>query len=198
MVRAKSTTRGGKKLQEFIRRAKTADGVKSVEIGFYSTARYPDGTPVTNVALWNEFGFESKYFPVQTSDGTWIFLRRATPKQIPERPFFRQSIAKFPGPVLAILKAGVDPRTMVIDRQTAEEVGLKCANIVKRQTVFAKGTGKQPDNHRNEGQQQSPPGHWLSRKQCDVSHPRLALRVDFHESAARYGDSERCVVANAG
>ena len=129
-------------MREFIRNAKTADGVKDVEVGFYSTARYKDGTPVTNVALWSEFGFESKYFPVQTSGGEWIFIKRQQPKQIPERPFFRQSIAKFPGPVLAILKAGVDPRTMVIDRHTAEEVGLKCANIVKRQTVLL----REPEN----------------------------------------------------
>ena len=53
MVRAKSTTRGGKKLQEFIRKAKTADGIRDVEIGFYSTAKYKDGTAVTNVALYN-------------------------------------------------------------------------------------------------------------------------------------------------
>ena len=138
MVRAKSTTRGGKKLQEFIRRAKTADGVRDVEVGFYSTAKYPDGTAVTNVALWNEFGYESKYFPVQTTGGEWIFIKRQQPKQIPERPFFRQSIAKFPGPVLAILKAGVDPRTMVIDLHTAEEVGLKCQSIIQRQIVLLK------------------------------------------------------------
>ena len=82
-------TRGGKKLDAFLRKAKTAKGVNAVEIGFYSTAKYADGTAVTNVALWNEFGFESKYFPVQAKDGTWIFLKRQTPKQIQERPFFQ-------------------------------------------------------------------------------------------------------------
>ena len=76
MVRAKSTTRGGKKLQEFIRKAKTADGVRDVEVGFYSTAQISRRNAVTNVALWNEFGFESKYFPVQTTNGTWIFIKR--------------------------------------------------------------------------------------------------------------------------
>ena len=96
MVRAKSTTRGGKKLREFIRKAKTADGVKDVEVGFYSTAKYPDGTPVTNVALWNEFGFESKYFPVQTTGGTWLFIKRQTPLQVPERPFFGSPLPSFP------------------------------------------------------------------------------------------------------
>ena len=37
-------TRGGKKLDAFLRKAKTAKGVNAVEIGFYSTAKYPDGT----------------------------------------------------------------------------------------------------------------------------------------------------------
>ena len=40
--------------------------------------------------------------------------------------------------MLAILKAGVDPRTMVIDRHTAEEVGLKCQSIIQRQIVLLK------------------------------------------------------------
>ena len=85
-----------------------------MEVGFYSTAKYPDGTPVTNVAAWNEFGFESrKYFPVQSKDGTWIFIKRAKPKPIPERPFFRQAVARMDDTVLLpILKDGVNPRTI--------------------------------------------------------------------------------------
>ena len=86
--------KGGKKLKAFLRKAKAAKGVGQMEVGFYSTAKYPDGTPVTNVAAWNEFGFESKYFPVQSKDGTWIFIKRAKPKPIPERPFFRQAVAR--------------------------------------------------------------------------------------------------------
>ena len=129
-------TRGGKKLDAFLRKAKTAKGVNAVEIGFYSTAKYPDGTSVTNVALWQEFGFESKYFPVQAKDGTWIFIKRQTPKQIPERPFFRQSIAKMPDRILPILKAEVNPRTMVIDRRTATLVGMEGQSIIKDQIVL--------------------------------------------------------------
>ena len=49
---------GGEKLKEFLRRAKAAQAfnVRKLEIGFWDTARYPDGTPVTNVAAWNEWG----------------------------------------------------------------------------------------------------------------------------------------------
>ena len=94
-------------LDEFLRRAKTADGVNAVEIGFFSDAKYPDGTPVTNVAAYNEFGTENK-------DGS---------ERIPERPFFRQAIPKMKTPVLAVLVADVNPRTMVVDRRTAERCG---------------------------------------------------------------------------
>ena len=54
MVRAKSSTSGGKKLDAFLRKAKGAKGVDALEIGFYSTAKYADGTSVTNVAFYNE------------------------------------------------------------------------------------------------------------------------------------------------
>ena len=64
-----ATTRikGGKRLEAFLRKAKNAkstNNVKEVEVGFYSTARYPpvrtglnggqkqSPVAVTNVALW--------------------------------------------------------------------------------------------------------------------------------------------------
>jgi len=43
-----------------------------VDIGFMANAKYPDGTPVAQVAFWNEFGTASA----------------------PARPFFRNMIAK--------------------------------------------------------------------------------------------------------
>ena len=79
--------KGGRKLQRFIRKAKSAKGVRGVESGFYATAKYPDGTPVTNVAAWQEFGTV----------------------RIPERPFMRQSIPKMKPPLLDILNSEVDP-----------------------------------------------------------------------------------------
>ena len=67
------TQRGGRRYkkhnEQWEKLAKEAHR-REVDIGFFSTARYPDGTPVTNVAAWNEFGTET----------------------IPERPFFRNAI----------------------------------------------------------------------------------------------------------
>ena len=104
--------RGGRKLDRFLRRAKAAQGrgVRAVEVGFYSTAKYPDGTPVTNVAAWNEFG---------TS-------------RIPERPFFRQAIQGADKDLLPILVENVDPRTMSVDRRTAGLVGQAMQGRIQR------------------------------------------------------------------
>ena len=64
--------KGGKKLNAFIRKAKNAKSVKEIQVGFFSSAKYPDGTPVAAVAAWNEFGT----------------------KRIKERPFFRNAISE--------------------------------------------------------------------------------------------------------
>ena len=52
--------RGGLKLAAFLRKAKSAQGsgaqVQRMQVGFYATSRYQDGTAVTNVAATNEFG----------------------------------------------------------------------------------------------------------------------------------------------
>ena len=100
---ATAKIRGGKKLKAFLRKAKAAKGVGTIEVGFYSTAKYDDGTPVTNVAAWNEFGVPSN--------------------NVPERPFFRQAVKKMPDPIIELIKAEIDPKTMVIDRQLAERIG---------------------------------------------------------------------------
>ena len=55
MVKVKVRQRGGKRLARLLREAGKG-GVKSVQVGFFSTAKYQDGTPVAAVAAWNEFG----------------------------------------------------------------------------------------------------------------------------------------------
>ena len=107
---AKSNTRGGKKLDAFLRQAKTADGVESVEIGFFSEDKYTDGTPVTTVAAVNEFGSGN----------------------IPERPAFRQAIPQIKTTALSVLKANVNPKTMVVDRGVAEQVGRAGQDTLRR------------------------------------------------------------------
>ena len=99
-VTVKVQQRGGKKLQRLLREAGKG-GVSGVKVGFFSTARYEDGTPVAAVAAWNEFGTET----------------------IPERPFFRNALAESERSVGRILQGGLDTKKMVVDEQLAGRVG---------------------------------------------------------------------------
>ena len=110
---AKSKITGGKKLAKFLKDAKAAKGAGSIEAGFYKTAKYDDGTPVTNVAAWQEFGTT----------------------RIPERPFFRQAIKRMPDSLLPILKQDIDPKKMVIERPTAERLGQTMQGEIQQSIV---------------------------------------------------------------
>ena len=121
----KTRIKGGKKLDAFLRKAKYAKGVKEVEVGFYDTATYPPVRtglrggqkqkphPVTIVALWNEFGT----------------------KNIPERPFFRNAIVSMQDPVINILKADVNPKTMQVTMRLANKVGQLGQTEIRRSIV---------------------------------------------------------------
>ena len=111
-VTVKVQQRGGKKLQRLLREAGKG-GVSGVKVGFFSTAKYEDGTPVAAVAAWNEFGT----------------------KNIPERPFFRNALAGMEDGIANIIKAGIDPKKMVVDEQLADRVGLYAAGQVQESIV---------------------------------------------------------------
>ena len=93
-----------------------------MEVGFYDTARYPPVRtglrggqkqtphPVTLVALWNEFGT----------------------KNIPERPFFRNAIQSMQDPIINILKADVNPKTMQVTMRLANKVGQIGQSEIRR------------------------------------------------------------------
>lgn len=69
-----ATLSGGDKLAKIL--AQIGSNAKgSVNVGFMSGATYPDGTPVAQVAFWNEFGHGGR-FPA------------------PPRPFFRNMISE--------------------------------------------------------------------------------------------------------
>ena len=108
-----TTIKGGRKLKAFMAKAKSAKSrsVKGVDVGFFASARYPDGTPVAAVAAWNEFG---------TSTGT------------PERPFFRNALQGAEDDLLPILIENIDPKDMVFDRTTAGKVGQAMAARIQR------------------------------------------------------------------
>jgi len=81
------TVKGGQKLQAYLNDLASKATAGYVKVGFLEGAKYADGTPVAQVAFWNEFG-----------------TTRA-----PARPFMRNTIAKdspqWGGEMARILKA---------------------------------------------------------------------------------------------
>ena len=65
-----------------------AEGVKGYKVGWPAEAKYPDGTPVVKVALWNEFGVPEN--------------------GLPERPFFRNANIIFSRMAPRIIKSAAD------------------------------------------------------------------------------------------
>ena len=108
---------GGANLKAFIQKAKAARSVDGVEVGFFSSARYPDGTPVTNVAAKNEFG-------VEPGEGE-------APR--PARPFFTQALADMEETLLPVLKESLDSRTLAVDHRVASRLGLAAKARIQRQ-----------------------------------------------------------------
>ena len=156
-----SKVTGGRKLNTFFRRAKSAQAgsVRAVEVGFYSTAKYPDGTPVTNVAAWNEFG---------TS-------------RIPERPFFRQAIQGAKAEITPILVENVDPRTMSVDRRTAGLVGQAMQGRIQRSITTLRRPANAPSTIKAKGSSNPLIDTMVScgKRLRTKSRARLAGRLDI-------------------
>ena len=110
MIRAKSTARftGGRRLQRMITDMKR-NRVTSVDVGFFSTARYEDGTQVAAVAAYNEFGT----------------------KRIPERPFFRRAIMRIERELAGVITKGIDRRRFVADSRLAGIIGAWARDVIQ-------------------------------------------------------------------
>ena len=102
--------KGGQKLKAWLRKHQSPRGVKDVEIGFFETAKYPNGTSVAAVAAFNEFGTV----------------------KLPERAFFRTAIKKAPDHILSVLKANLDPRHFLIDAKLGNKLGLTFQAVLRQ------------------------------------------------------------------
>ena len=127
-VTVKVQQRGGKKLRRLLREAGKG-GVSGVKVGFFSTARYEDGTPVAAVAAWNEFGT----------------------KNIPERPFFRNALAESERGVSNILAKGIDTKKMVVGEQLAGRVGAHVQGKIQDSITSLKEPPNAPETVRRKG-----------------------------------------------
>ena len=102
------STKGGDKLKAALKKAEEARRSK-VKVGFFSTARYDDGQPVAEVAALQEFGGGN----------------------VPERPFFRQSIAIIENELPGKLAKIIDPATMTVDAAAADKIGEYAKDVIQ-------------------------------------------------------------------
>ena len=117
------SSRGGEKLQATLAKAEQSRR-KSVKVGFFSTAKYQDGTLVAGVAAGNEFGIQEQ--------------------GIPERPFFRQSIAIMNDELPDVVKRFIDPTAMELDNRGANIVGAYAADVIQQRIVDLKEPPNSP------------------------------------------------------
>ena len=110
------TTTGGDKLRASLRKARQATGVDGVDVGIFSDARYPDGTPVAAVQEANEFGTRRK-------DGS---------VHIPERPAVRQAIRESEDDARSLIEEHIDTEAGRADEKLAGLVGEFVKGAVQR------------------------------------------------------------------
>lgn len=106
-MRITTTSSGGSVIRKTLKEAARQTRQPKISVGFFSTAKYPDGTPVAAVAAWNEFGTRSSKGNIAT----------------PERPFFRNALTTAPDKVTTIIAKRVNPKTLRVTRPTANLIG---------------------------------------------------------------------------
>lgn len=86
---------------------------EAVDVGFFESATYDDGTPVAAVAARNEFGDAST----------------------PERPFFRQAIRRMERVLLTAVAAAMQANGVNLPRREINRVGERAVGIVQESIV---------------------------------------------------------------
>lgn len=119
MIGTTVSVSGGQKAAEILRKAELGNEATAVEVGFFATAKYPDGLPVATVAAWNEFGTRRPNGRVGT----------------PSRPFMRNAIANAEDGIVEIAKRHIDPVDMKINRGTAQLIGAYVQGEIQREIV---------------------------------------------------------------
>lgn len=122
------TFSGGEKLAKVLKNAGNG-GIRSVDIGIFASAKYPDGTPVAAVAAWNEFG-------------TAI---------IRERPAIRIANKENEDNLVRLIKKTVDPKTMVITKRIGGLIGANHQGATQQSIVKLKSPGNAPSTVKAKG-----------------------------------------------
>ena len=116
---------------------------KQVKVGFFSTAKY-EGRSNPFVQARNEgqvIGLHGPARPANVGEGVPVaavaaILEFGAPNaSIPERPFFRQSVAIMENGLPHFLSGIIDPATMEVGDREANEVGAWAADIIQDRIV---------------------------------------------------------------
>lgn len=140
MITSKVSVSGGQKAAEILRKARLGNEATAVEVGFFATAKYPDGLPVATVAAWNEFGTRRPNGRVGT----------------PSRPFMRNAIANAEDGIVEIAKRHIDPVDMKINRGTAQLIGAYVQGEIQREIVNLRKPGNAPSTIEQKGGKANP------------------------------------------
>ena len=139
------SSKGGAKLQAVLKKAEDARR-KKVKVGFFASAKY-EGRSNPFVLARNEgqvIGVHGPARPANVGEGAQVanvaaILEFGAPKaSIPERPFFRQSIAIMEDGLPHFLSGIIDPLTMEVGDREANEVGAWAADIIQDRIVELK------------------------------------------------------------
>ena len=106
--------KGGEQLQKFL--AKVAKQKARVDVGFFPDAKYPDGTQVAEVAIYNEYGT----------------LTKGKKEHIPPRPFMQPTFNAQKAKWMDILAKSINNQQENIDvKKALNIVGIVAQDDVK-------------------------------------------------------------------
>ncbi|MEE9451378.1 MAG: hypothetical protein V3V61_01315 [Gammaproteobacteria bacterium] len=107
--------KGNKKIEARLKKlASVRQVVKGYDVGFFKQSVYPDGTLVTSVAFWNEFGT----------------------KFVPERPFFRTGNKKAEKPLIKLIDKLLNENdSYVLSKESVSLLGQLHASQIQKSIV---------------------------------------------------------------
>lgn len=114
-MRIVTTSSGGDIIRKTMKEAARKHRNPDIDVGFFATARYDDGTYVATVAAINEHG---------TADRT-----------IPERPFFRLALNDVPDGIYYIVKRYINRKTLRVTIPLANRIGNYVRGAVVKSIV---------------------------------------------------------------
>ena len=113
-------------MEKFFREAGKG-GVKGIDVGFFASAKYQDGTYVAAVAAWNEFG-----------------TRKGGKVHIQERPAIRQAVKGHESKLTTIIKKNIDSKKMVVDKTLANKIGESQKGAIQKSMIDLKQPANRP------------------------------------------------------